>query len=58
MTRQRNRSTNRDRVLTVSVSEEEHELLFQAAALSNKSGSGWARDLLISNALRARRAAA
>ena len=43
-----------NRTFSVTVSSEEYELFFEAAAMQSKSGSSWARDILITQALRAR----
>lgn len=49
------RNKRRTRGFNIPMTEEEYELVMQAAAMSDSAGAAWARDILISRALRARR---
>lgn len=50
-TKRKRNGAARTKVLQIVLSEEEYETCLQAAAVADKSGSGWARDILISRAL-------
>ena len=49
-----NRNKPRNKNFSITVTEDEYELLYQAAALEGKAGAAWGRDILMSRALRAR----